>query len=56
MILTIHYRFLIEETEVIGRGVRKCSNEVKNMNNARIVLKKNKDCNFILQATQRGDI
>ncbi|MCT6681729.1 T7SS effector LXG polymorphic toxin [Bacillus velezensis] len=35
-------------TEVIGRGVRKGSNEVKDMTNARIVLKKNKDGSFIL--------
>ncbi|WP_415749882.1 ribonuclease YeeF family protein [Bacillus velezensis] len=35
-------------TEVIGRGVRKGSNEVKDMTNARIVLKKNEDGSFIL--------
>ncbi|MEC1798368.1 T7SS effector LXG polymorphic toxin [Bacillus mojavensis] len=35
-------------TEVIGRGVRKGSKEVKDMTNARIVLKKNKDGSFIL--------
>ncbi|ATL39097.1 ribonuclease YeeF family protein [Bacillus velezensis] len=35
-------------TEVIGRGVCKGSNEVKDMTNARIVLKKNEDGSFIL--------
>ncbi|PRS14299.1 ribonuclease YeeF family protein [Bacillus halotolerans] len=35
-------------TEVIGRGVRKGSNEVKDMTNARIVLRKNEDGSFIL--------
>ncbi|WP_458104088.1 RNase A-like domain-containing protein [Bacillus sp. PK3-136] len=30
-------------TEVIGRGVRRGSNEVKDMTNARIVLKKDED-------------
>ncbi|MEC1423547.1 ribonuclease YeeF family protein [Bacillus subtilis] len=35
-------------TEVIGRGVRRGSNEVKDMTNARIVLRKNKDGSFIL--------
>ncbi|UUI53973.1 ribonuclease YeeF family protein [Bacillus velezensis] len=35
-------------TEVIGRGVRQGSNEVKDMTNARIVLKKNEDGSFIL--------
>ncbi|MEC1794528.1 T7SS effector LXG polymorphic toxin, partial [Bacillus mojavensis] len=35
-------------TEVIGRGVRRGSNEVKDMTNARIVLRKNEDGSFIL--------
>ncbi|MED1808696.1 T7SS effector LXG polymorphic toxin [Bacillus subtilis] len=35
-------------TEVIGRGVRRGSNKVKDMTNARIVLRKNEDGSFIL--------
>ncbi|WP_337747951.1 RNase A-like domain-containing protein, partial [Gracilibacillus saliphilus] len=37
-----------EGTEVIGRGVKRGSTTIKNMTNARIVLKKDRDGNYIL--------
>ncbi|WP_187118898.1 RNase A-like domain-containing protein [Bacillus marasmi] len=39
---------IYEGTEVIGRGVKRGSKTVENMTNARIVLKKDREGNYIL--------